>query len=596
MSQLQSEGVTFVRTILPNVDINKESNKVYAIVDGPQESNALQAISNSFNGNTINIEANPPNQSTFIGRRVPIEIRFKLIFTGQSGGAGQTLLQAPYLRTAPGISPGVSPYDAPRSMGLLRAYNSIQCKLGDSTIASNINAYFPQMLYYFNNQNNRTGYESTTPSMLDNSWSYSNTFGTLRNPMLGRFDLPEGVDEGRGGYIDAIITRNDSTGLPGDVAWVELTCREPIPLSPFVENGDLANEAVDFLGLSSMSFIFSLGGKGNSPTSGLISSLWSHNADSPSVISSGTVEVISSRALFNYKTPDPTMMLNFRDGFNYAYYNPTYYPTSYNAPLAPDATTTITQNNIQLSSVPNVVYLSVSLQDRYYDITSSDWFLAIENINITFDNRSALLSTCTPIDIYNISRSNSNQQSWAQFSNDQGSVVALRFGKDISLGSSLCPGTQGNFSFQAKVTCRNQTNFVLPGIQLNLIVVEEGTMNISNNHVITSIGPIGRQDVLNSKNGSVVQYHPPNSIYGSGFLDKLKSMWNTIGPWARKGIDLAQKIIPSVAPQYQGALQFADTALKATGQGLLGGRRYRKIRGRGGQLLNRNELNELLDE
>lgn len=583
---MQSDGVTFVRVIDPRVNINALANRQYAILDGPSESTFQQQISTSYNNSSIQIECNPPNRLTYIDRYMPVEIRMEINFVGVSGGAGIPLLQAPNLKHAPGVAVGNGNYDCPRSLPIQNLTNSLQVKMGDATLSQNINQFFRNFNHYYNWNANRFTWSSTTPSQLDPSFAYANTFGTVQNPMNGAYDYPDGTECGRGGFIDAVVTQNTATGV-ADTAQVVMTCREPILLSPFLPNGTDAMGAASFIGIDTLSFIFALGGRGIGPLAGAFGAVWSHNPSSPSTLTAGSVNILGCSVLSHYMTPDATQIISPSNA--YSFFDPLLYPTTVNGNVNPGQVVTVQQNNIQLGSVPNVIYVSVQEADQFFNCTKTDTFLSIENINLTFDNRSGLLATMSQIDLYNMSRKNGSIQSWRQFSYDQGSVIAISFGTDVCLGSSLAPGVTGNFSLNMKVTFKNQTNAVIPAYTLNVVVVQEGLVNISSNQVTRYTGPLGRSDVLSSKSGPVVPYRHPDNFYGGGWLDKLKSAFGSIAPWLRKAVDVGAM----VAPQYAGPLGLADQALRLTGNGLVGGRRRRKTRG--GEMVSKNQLIELLD-
>jgi hypothetical protein len=588
-----SEEIKFVRVIAPSVNINALGNKQYAILDGPSENTWQQCVSSSFSNNVINITADLPSAMTYFSRYTPIQVQFEITFTGTSGGVGIPLLQAPFLRHAPGVLKGSSPYDAPRAYPLQGATNSLQLKLGDATISQNINQFYRNFNHYYNFNQNRTGYESTTPNQLDPSWSYANTFGTVQSPFNGPYDNADGTECARGGYIDALVTRNDATGTAADVAVVLMTVREPILISPWLADGKDAYNSVDFIGIQTFNLIFNLGGRGVGPTAGLLGALWSHNSDSPSTITGGSVNVLGAQLLANYKTPDPTQILNPRAGYSFSYMDPCLYPSTQNTPLAPGASTTILMNNVQLGSVPNLIYISVQESDQYFNFTKTDTFFVIENVNITFDNRSSLLATMSQIDLFNMSKKNGSIQSWRQFSYDQGSVIAIMFGTDIALGSVLAPGVAGNFSLNMKVTFRNQTDTAVQASTLNCVVIQEGVMTIANqNQVYRSVGPISRSDVLASKNGPIAPYHHPTNFYGGNFLDKLKKLFGRLAPVLRTGLNVAQHVAPAFAPEFVPGLQVASDALKLTGNGLVGGRRRRRTRG--GEMMSKQDLYELM--
>ena len=595
-----SEDIKFVRVIAPSVNINELGNKSYAILDGPSENTFQQQISTSFSNGTVNIEANPPNGMTYINRYTPVEMTFEITFEGTSGGVGVPLLQAPYLRHAPGVLVGATPCDAPRAYPLQNATSALQLKIGDATISQNINQFYRAFNHFYNQNDNRAGYESMTPNQLDPSWDYKNTFGTVQSPFNGAYDASDGVEVPRGGFIDCLVVRNDATGTAADRAIVRMTVREPILISPWLADGSDAFSSVNFIGVETFSLIFSLGGRGSSALAGLFGALWSHDAtNSPSTLTAGSVNVLGAQLLSNYKTPDPTQILNSAAGYTFSYFEPQLFPTSVQNPINPGQTSTVVMNNIQLGSVPNLLYISVAESDQFFDVTKCDSFLVIENIKITFDNRSSLLATMTPIDLWTMSRTNGSIHTWRQFSYDQGSVICVAFGTDLALGATLTAGVQGNFSLNMKVTFRNQTDRVIPAITLACTVIQEGVMTISQNRCYRTIGPIGRADVLASKTGPIAPYSRPTNFYGGGFLDKLKKFFGKLAPVLRTGINVASKVVPVLAPQFAPALGVADQALRLTGHGhggaLVGGRRGRPRKTRGGEMLTKGELYELMD-
>lgn len=585
--------IKFVRVIQPNVDIDALGNRQYSIIDGPSESTYQQQISTSFSNSTINIILDPPNDRTYISRRPILQVTFEINFEGTSGGVGIPLLQAPGLRHAPGVLVGTTYATGPRATPLLNATQSINVKMGDSTLSQNVGNFYRHFSHFHNFNQNRTGYDSMTPTQLDPSFEYANTFGTIKSPFLGAYDVNTGVDCPRGGFVDCVVTRNDATGTAADRATVQMTVREPIWISPFLPNGEEALDSVSFIGLSTMSLIISLGSRGNGPLSGLFGALWSIDAvNNPSTITAGSVNVLGAQCLSRHSTPDPTQILNPAAGYAYSFHDPQNYQTTSLTPINPGETQTIVMNNVQLSSVLTNAYFSICESDVYFNATKTDTFLEILNVSILFDNRASLLANMTQADLWTMSVNNGSTQSWRDFTYDQGSIVCAAWGSDVALGSTLSPGTAGNFSMSAKITFRNQTNRVIQGTTLNSILTQEGCLLISNNRVWKTIGPIGRADVLASKTGPVAPWVRPRNIYGSGFLDTLKKMFGKLAPVLRMGLNVAQHVAPAFAPQFSPALQVASDALKLTGHGMVGGRRRKT---RGGEMITKSQLLELMD-
>ena len=77
------DDLEFVSVIDGRVDINNLRNKQYGIYRGGSQNTYKQFISNTFDDSQISWVATPPNQNTYVSRRMMIRMQFQLNFTGQ---------------------------------------------------------------------------------------------------------------------------------------------------------------------------------------------------------------------------------------------------------------------------------------------------------------------------------------------------------------------------------------------------------------------------------------------------------------------------------------------------------------------------------
>lgn len=578
---VSNDQLRVVKVIDPRVDLEKSSNKTYAILDSGSENTAQTSISNSFSNNVVNISCDPPSDRVLINRHVVVEIEFEINFVGVAP-LGSVLLQCLGMNADLGVDAGNSNRDAPRANGLRNATTSIQVKMNNDTLSANVNSYYKIFDRYYNDETNRRTFTSMTPTALDRSLEYNDAFGTINNVLAGKWDLSG--DEGRGGYIGCRLTQNTNTN-----ASVRLIVRECIPISPFLSQ-KLSEKSAFFIGVQTMSLIYNLGGMGVGPLAGLVGSLWSHDNASPSVINSASVNVLNSQSYFTYMTPDPTMIIPSAN--SYAYYEPVLYSTINQVPMPPNSTNQIRLNSVILGSVPNRMYLCVAESDALFDYSKTDTYCAIENINVTWDNKSALFSSFTVPQLYAMSVKNGLGASYREFTQDVGSVICIEFATDLALGSTYAPGTIGSFSLSLIVTYRNQRATTLQQTQLKCVVISEGVLTASHNHVSRSLGVLTRADVLRSKGdgASVVEYTPPDSFYGGGASKFSRFFTRTVPRLLRRGVDFAQNVLaPHLAPQYGQMIQRGSEILKSTtGEG-----RRRRVR-RGAGMLSKDELLALM--
>lgn len=556
------EQLRVERVIDPRTDATAPDNRIYNAFEGAADISYQNLSQDGGVSNTsLTFTLNPPSPRVFVNRRVMISMRSRLTFTGASAGVGIPLLQAAGLIAVPGVNPGLQFYDAPRAYPLSKAFQTIQFSLGNDRLSQNLGQYWGGMNRYSNGVESQDLWHGMTATMLDQSQSYADLDGFARNPLRGYGDNP--LQCPRGGFIGATITSNTALGA-ADSATVELYCTEMINLSPFLfEKG---RQDVGFIGVQNQSMTVTLGGKGNSTLSGLAASLWSHSPLG-SALTAVSVEVLAANIKVSYLTPDTVMAIP--RSMNYSYSEITYYPTSVNAPVAAGALTTITQNNIQLQSIPGRIMFWVAPQDSAYTVASTDCYYGIESINVSFDNRDSLLSNATSEDLYQIAVKNGTNLSWRQWTHDCGSVLALDFGEDIPLRAAQAAGMRGTFNLRLTVVARNLAG-AASSPTLNLVVIAEGVLSIVDQNVIRNIGVLTPTDVLNSKSQAGRPYHSSGSVYGGSFWDKL---WSGIKAFGRPALDIARSVGPALYPASAAPLAAADALARSVGIGLKGGKK-----------------------
>jgi hypothetical protein len=553
------KGLTVQRVIDPRTNANSPSDRIYNVFEGAADISYQQLSQDGGVSNTsLTFTLNPPSPAVFGNRRVMVELSSDQTFVGTSAGVGIPLLQCAGLSAAPGINPGLQFYDAPRAYPLAKACTTVSFSLGNDRLAQNLGVYWAGMNRYNVDNETQDLWHSMTPDMLDQSQSYADLNGFARDPLRGYGD--NALLCPRGGFVDSQVIRNDSTGAPGDIAVVRSTYREMLDLSPFLfEKG---RQDVGLIGIQNQSMTLVLGGKGNSTLSGLAGSFWSHSPLG-SVLTASTVNITAAKVYVSYLTPDAVMQIP--RSMNYNYHEITYLPTSQNTVIAPGGAFNITQNNIQLNSIPSRIMFWVGPQDAVFNMSSTDTAWGITNVNISFDNRDSLLSNASQLDLYQICVKNKTNLSWRQFTRDVGSYIALDFGEDIPLRSGVqAPGLRGTFNLRLTV---QGTNISAVGNMptLNLITITEGVMSIVDQTVVRNIGVLTKQDVLNSRSERGITYHANGSAYGGAWYDDV---WSWVKRLGRPAINVAKAVLPG-----NPYVEAIDRGAQAVGVGLSGGRK-----------------------
>lgn len=581
--------LNLVRVIDPRCDVNSRSHREYGVLDGAGDISWKVLPSNNFNNSTVSFLANPPNERVYVSRRAYVEMTFDLTFTGTCP-VGTTLLQAQGMASAPGVSSGATNYDAPRAYPMSQITSSCSVRINNDNIASNVQAYFRALTRYQNSTSNQDSEFSLTPSMLDQYQQLQDGDGFNRNPLGGYGDNVAQCP--RGSFWGARITANPvSAGAP-ITATVSLRIVEPVYLSPFLFGMHEGNEQA-FIGIQTLQLEYTLNGRGNGQVPGvnknivgLIGGLWSHSDASPSVFTAASANLTSATSYWQYLSPDITQPIPRIT--SYSLYEPNYYATTNAGVIPAGVTTTLQTNTIQLKSIPNRIYCWVSQRDQDVNITSSDCYWSINQVQVSFDNRDSLLSNASPYDIYQMAIRAGYNGSYIQFSDKCGAVMCLQFGLDVPLQALQAPGLRGSWSFQIQVQCTNLSGQPETPT-LSLLVINEGVLSIDNTTVLRSVGVLSSDDILSTKNMSPVPYRASLNVYGGGFWDSVKSFFSKV---ARPLLNVAKVAVPAFAPEFAPLVMGVDALAKSRGVGMKRASRAK----RGGAMVSRADLERMLTE
>jgi hypothetical protein len=539
---MTTDDLSYVRILDAQLDVNSSRQKTYGILAGAPYQTGRILPSTSFSNSQITWNAPPPSREIYTNRRFLARVKFRIDFTGDSGNPLIPLLQMFGAAAAPGVPTGNAYYDAPRAMPLSQAIQTVNVTIGNQSFSSNLNVYSRIFQRFHRDEFKEDGPFSMTPSMPDQSQAYSQMNGFNRDPLAGYGDNVTQCP--RGTFAGLIITANSQFA-----ASIEMTITEAIPLSPL--SFDAYQEELAFIGVDSMQIQLQLGGRGSGLLTGLAQSLWSHSTlGSPLTTAQATV--LQADLLFNYLTPSALQYLP--DLVTYSYSEITNYPTLSQAPLAPGASTVLAMSSITLPTLPNLLYIMASPQESQTNITDTDTFMAIDNINLTFANQDGILSNYSPERLYDMSVKNGFNCSYTQARQFVGLVACAAFGTDIPLKDQWAPGVRTSQTLQMNVTVRNihPTKTFIP--QLNIVSVQEGIVTINNGSVSKNIGVLDEKQVLQSWETTPLPQKRSMNIFGSslaggGFWDDVGTFFKRL---VRPAITVAQKVIPQ---QFQPLVQ-----------------------------------------
>jgi hypothetical protein len=575
------ETLATKRVIDTRTDVNSYARRTYQIFDGPQDSGYVKFHPNGANGgangagNQINFTLNPPSTRVFVNRRVVLEAKFIVEITGipqTTGADGVTKTNAangylinmkqsgaigadrPFL--APTVDPGTElgadvGTCGPRAYPLANATQSLQVNINNDQLSQNLGQYWRATTRYANSLGQSEIDQGSTATMLDMAQSYAQTKGNALSPFMKRGSNP--LQTSRTGIYEVKVLANPKWVSGAAVtARLEFTVREPLYLSPFLFQRGAQDTGL--IGVQTLGLQLQLGGRGGGSLADAIFCLDSSAYSDTTTVTAVTQEVY---CYMNFLTPDALQVIP--DVNNYPYYEPVLYTTTNNAPIAAGDVTVheAVMNNIQLNSIPQRLLIFIDEPDSAARAIKSDTYAAIENINISFDNRDSLLAAAQPIDLYNIAAKNNTNLTWAEWSRDCGSVLCLNFGEDIPLRANQAVGLRGSYNLRMTVRFRNVKSgnyseggqaFPLPmaGYTLSVVVFSVGVMTIAQQNVVRTTGILTNEDVLRSKEQPATPYVNTGDIYGGGWFDDFARGFMSV---MRPAASIASKILPMLAPE-----------------------------------------------
>lgn len=511
----------------------------YACVKGAETYTYRSYPSNSCDNNGINFSTPPPSFDDVLSRLAVLEVPLNLKFVGP-GSTDTSLLMIQSNR------------DAFRAFPLESIIKNMTISINGENLTCNVN----QVCHPFSRYHMGIDYlnNGITPNMLDTYASYSDGDGSNKNPLSWYAD--NSAQNARGAYADYDIITNTNTN-----AEISAYLRTYIMLSPFEWLSSANNVVPGLTQLTTLDWNINFASN--------LQRVWSRSDDHPVPVSNLTITIGSLNGTGNgnaslkllWMTPRPEMrkFIKSLPEIKYPYFSTNRLTTSGNKYVDPNGTDVITSQVISLQNVPNAIYIYAIRDESTYvgnlqgNLTTTDTYFGIQNIDITFGNVTGILSTATPQQLYDISVRNLLKDTTFnefvgytnQFSQVSSTFVSrgkiglssapirLQPGEDFSLRDDLCPGVQEKVDMQVKVTVQNVNQYeaILP--QLCILLVYEGYLSIYNGMARTKIGPLSMKDVENNKYVEI-DWNSLQNNFGGAVGDRFKTLGRDVTKYAKK--------------------------------------------------------------
>lgn len=541
---LSFEPLTPICVQDPRVRI--EAQRSYAVLKAGSQTTWKQYTTTSISNSSLQFSCPPPSGGVIVDRKMYIYLPVRLTFTSIPPIGQQVIM------------PNA---DAPRAFPVSSSIDTFQASINNQSVSINI-ADIVQAMMHYNTPNELKNLDySSTPSYQDQSQNYGDLYASNRNP-LGFYDNNgDGTQNGRGGFPFNVVTNPVQAGTDPITAVIDCGFYEPIFLSPFYWGH--SNES-GFYNVNTMDFNITF-------LSQAAARMWSHydlagtNVITTSTYTFGgllggptTLTNLGGNLplmLFNYITPQETMVIPPNIPITYPYFDVLRFPSD-QAPATSGVVQTYQSNNIQLNSIPRRMYVFVRERnsDLFSNPSHTDTFFSITNMSIQFQNKNGLLASASMQQLYQMSVKNHCKLSWNQYSGGPcyvrnfatqigtvGSVVCIEFASDIGLDSLQAPGVLSQSMLQVQLNCVNTSGRTITPT-LYIVTIMEGTFTIQGlGQASTNVGVITPKDILDCQNNPMVNYADVEAINGGDFLSGLKSFGSKLLPFLQKAHDFIKK-------------------------------------------------------
>lgn len=527
-----------VKVYDPRINVKREEEKSHVVMLGGSQVTQTVTTANSYqltpnNPSQAQFNYNAPSANNIIDRNFKVRA---------------------YVEVVCDAAHQLGTNDAVRQFPLNSIVETVSATINGSNVSNNTANSVAALMTYGNSPADRDANLSTTAAMPDSYQEYNDwqTYGSGKNPLA---DYGENSAEPpRGGFPVEVI--NATT--------FRVVVTEPLlGLAPFFSG--IGPQEEGFCNINDITVTLQFKAQ--------LDRFLSHSTAGNAITTVTAKFYQAPELLVTAITTRPTF--DIPDVQNLYYHKINEYIKTVPV-LAAGSSTTIYSDSQKLTQIPRRVYLFCKHSRSTESFLTSDSFLSIENLQVNWNNSTALLGSATKQDLFEMSRRNGCNLSWPAWSKYRGSVLCLNFGKDIGLSEWEAPGVSGDYALSVQMTVKNQSSQPFTA-DFVMLVEQQGLFTIVPNAAYGSLGGLTKEDIANViENAPEISHSDLMDMSGGSFWSSLKNVVNKVAHGVSSALPFVSKVVGAVAPEYSGVLdsvgQVAKGAAKFTGGRLAGGR------------------------
>lgn len=532
-----SGGTDFYTVKVEEATIRDLSDSLgFAVKSGPANLTMTQYPCPSPSSSALNFSVIIPSENVVIDRH--LQIRTGLTFQLRIAGGGLVVGSTVFTY---GLDNAFQAYP------FASCVNTVSCAINNATVSTSLRDVKDCILRM---NDSRLQYEfcSTTPTLPDQAWyNYSDSIRSTSSPLASYNTCSYDVAQSPRGAFPAVISCvRTSAGVQSEtnvvatandsfIITVSTIVTEPIVgLSPWIWTGPSEIHQGGLVGVNNINMQYTIDSTLSriwSSANGLITSITPGIQTVPTVgpfaglaassllfyaplgVGSLGSGLGAPTLLFKLMSTQPTSVISSRCVVPYAEL-PRYILSQVPVTVAAGATTTMTSSSVQLSSVPDKIFIFARKQMALQNWNDSASFAVIKQVSISFNNSAGLLSSAQPSDLWKLSSINGSTQSYAEFSGyayqsiygaggynglvgTTGSILVLDPALNFSLPPFLSASSLGAFSLQVQVQVQNQADEAVP-LELVIVCMNSGVFVVQQGLSSVFTGLLTKQAVLDA--------------------------------------------------------------------------------------------------
>ena len=523
-------------TLVENALISEISPSLnYAVVSGPSKSTYTTSNASTFSNSVVQFTVKTPNQSVLIDRAVKMSARLTLKFN--IGGPVGSKYSVPFDEDEP-AEDQVTVFEYSNTESF-QAY-PLNSLITNSNIEINnagvscSNMDLKDILSTLTDHRALNKKNSSTPSYYDSIYGeYEDCVGATNSPLAGSFSNSlDDSYQGRGGHPVTMIVRHyDAAGdeyplvapygeengfysclkpaAEGDTWIIYLTgdfTENFLYLSPLLST--LSHDQQGMMGVNDITINLNIDSecKRVFSTAKTFSDPAVENSLRPLYISKiaiekdgGAVGWENLKMSFNFLTLQSSQLARIKEPTQVLpYMRFDKHITSANGltVIAPQKSGEVISNSLSLTSVPDRIFVAARIPLSAQNSACPSSFLALEKINVSFDNGDGALANCSPVDLFSLSQKNGSAQTFSSFRGvmsvhasevpDQlfkqipsfGSVLCIDPANDLNLPEFITNGSIGAYNLSITVTIKNYHSYPIKP-ELVIITSNSGVFGLS---------------------------------------------------------------------------------------------------------------------